>query len=229
MNASNLSEPGTRRLGAPSSKQDAAGEVPNADGRSFSHEAVVTVREYHLQLLRQMSKAFDLVFTHLQQRWAMSKSRHDDAITEEIWHEGDMVYLHSTAEFVRSHMRKLTNPWIGPYVITVVHSSHRVELLIPTPKNPVATQIVTTARIRRYVAPFVQAWDVKHQGYKFPETLLSTRVHKGQREFLVQWLMPHSTACTKSWVNADHLPATLVESFQQRAALPIVWEAAESS
>ena len=128
---------------------------------------VATVREYHVQLLRQMSRAFDLVFTHLQKQWQASKSRHDEAIVEEIWHEGDLGYLHSTAEFVRTHMRKLTNPWVGPYVITVVHSSHRVELLIPTPKDPVATQIVTTTRIRRYVAPFVQAWDVKTRGTSF--------------------------------------------------------------
>ena len=186
---------------------------------AMTHESVAqTVQEYKLRLLRQMTTAYDLVLMHLQQKWMASKQRHDDDITEEHWRVGDLVHVHQTAAYIKTHMRKLTNPWRGPYAITAVQSDNRVEVLIPTPRDVRATQIVSTTRIRRYLAPMVQSWTPGRRA-KFPQTVLSRRVRNGQPEYLVQFVADENGRSVRQWLTALHIPEELLTSFHQRKHL----------
>jgi hypothetical protein len=116
-------------------------------------------------------------------------------------------------------MRKLYNPWIGP--LQVINKINDTSILIrcPTRSDPGATKIVHSARLRRYYAPFVQAYRRPNQPFVFPQTLLSRRKLNGKEQYRVRWyslkLKPDS------WVDADKLPAQLITTFDSRKQRPI--------
>ena len=65
---------------------------------------------------------------------------HDERIEIELWHPGDLVYLHNPQESSKTGMRKLYNPWIGPLQVIEKVSDTSVLIRCPTRGDPAATK-----------------------------------------------------------------------------------------
>jgi hypothetical protein len=178
------------------------------------HAGDNAVERYKRDAILDLQRAYIQVFDKLRAKHATSKQRHDDHVEVELWQPGDLVYLYSPQESTKTGMRKLCNPWTGPFQVLRVVSDTSVEIRCPTRADSGAIKIVHSSRLRRYYAPFVQASQRPDRPFVFPQTLLSRRHRNGILQYRVRW---HSLRRKPdSWVNADQLPEQLIHTFDLR-------------
>jgi len=164
------------------------------------------VERYKRDVILELQQAYLQVFRKLQTKGAKSRAAHDKELVVELWSPGDLVYLYSPQESSKTGMRKLYNPWTGPFQILRLVNDTSVVIRAPTPNDPAAVKQVHSSRLRRYYAPFVQAFQKPTSPFAFPQTLLSRRKSKGP--------LAQSSSC-------DKLPPLLVETFNQRGRRPL--------
>ena len=148
---------------------------------------------------------------HEQQRTSANRfqrQQHQDYVL------GDLVWVYRPNLANELNFRKMTNPWDGPGQVLRIISATRIEVLLPTRREPRRSFIVHPDRLRRYQVPFHQSWQVEGRPYKFPLTLLSRRVHAGEVQYRVRWLSVEPIS--DSWVSSDKLPVHLTASYDAR-------------
>jgi hypothetical protein len=169
------------------------------------------VEKYKRQVILELQQAYLHVFNRLRMKQQKSQAQHDADIVVELWQPGDLVYLYSPEESSKTGMLKNCNPWTGPFQVLRTISDTSVLIRTTTISDPAATKQVHSSRLRRYYAPFVQAYQKPTHPYAFQQTFLSRRT----RQIVVQYKVRWNSLRFKpdSWVNADHLPENLIAHF----------------
>jgi len=185
---------------------EATDTAPQNDGNA--------IERYKRDVIMDLQRAYIQVFNKLRTKSTASKTHHDDQVEIELWQPGDLVYLYNPQESAKTGMRKLYNPWIGPLQIIRTIKGTSVLIRCPTRNDPGAIKTVHSTRLRRYYAPFVQAYQKPNHPFAFPMTLLSRRKNKGILQYKVRW---HSLRFKPdSWLNADQVPEQLIKTFDTR-------------
>jgi hypothetical protein len=142
-----------------------------------SPNAADAIEAYKRNAILDLQRAYIQVFDKLRAKSHVSKAKHDDRVEVELWQPGDLVFLHSPQESSKMGMRKLFDPWLGPYQVIRTVGDTSVVIRCPTRNDPGALKQVHSSRLRRYYAPFVQAYRKPQQPFAFPQTLLSRRIY----------------------------------------------------
>ncbi|XP_053571958.1 maestro heat-like repeat-containing protein family member 1 [Bombina bombina] len=135
-----------------------------------------------------------------------------------LYRSGDMVWLSTKHLKLKTPSRKFSQMYIGPYKITNVINENAVTLALP-PEIPVHPTFHVTL-IKPYVPTRLQSSDQPQPPVVLVEdiyeisSILNSRLHRGQLQYLVKWKGYSSDE--DSWEPAANLNASrLVARFHQ--------------
>ena len=176
----------------------------------------LTLQEYKMKLIRRLEEAYEIALQRSDKAWQGRGVRAREGLTEVPWQVGDFAWLHNPGEYSKTRVKKLTNPWVGPYVVVEVRSPRVVVLYTPRPNNEQHRSVVSVDRLRRYVSPYLPT-DAKIKSDTAKEIariLRRSKTGKGVR-YQVEWRVGRRGRRV-SWVPEAVVPIELRRAFEQQ-------------